>query len=83
VSSSCVDPASSAGASIDKGTVPQILCTAGPSSIDTPKVTRATSMCERFCSGRSTASSNTAPTTTSASGTTTSAAQKLSARPTV
>jgi hypothetical protein len=47
-----------------------------------PKVTRATSMCERFCSGRSTASSNTAPTTAISSGTITSAAQKLTRWPT-
>ena len=47
-----------------------------------PKVTSATSMCERFCSGRSTASSKTAPTAASSSGTTTSAAQKPSSLPT-
>ena len=78
VPSSETDPASTGGGSTGSGTVPQILCTAGPMMSPMPKVTSATSMWLRRCSGRSTASSNTAPATASASGTTTSAAQKPS-----
>lgn len=44
--------------------------------IDSPNVTSATSMCERCCSGRSTAYSNTTPTSAISSGTASSATQK-------
>ncbi len=80
VPNSSVEPARTSGGSTDRGVVPQILCTAGPMMSARPKVTSATSMWLRRCSGRSTASSNAAPTTASASGTITSAAQKLKVR---
>jgi hypothetical protein len=61
VPSTLTEPASTAGGSTDSGAVPQILCTIGPMISARPKVTSATSMCERFCSGRSTASSKATP----------------------